>query len=271
MFKHLRAEIDSVKARDPAARSRLEVLMLYPGLHAVLLYRVAHWLWQRQMRFLGRAVSQTARWLTGIEIHPGATIGKRFFIDHGMGVVIGETAEIGDDVMLYQGVTLGGTALTAIKRHPTVEDGVIVGAGAKVLGAIVLGKGSRVGANAVVVKDVPAGATVVGVPGHLTKSVGLEAQPMPITTAKNTPVAPVIDIAFMPYGTPCSDENADPIDRELCAMKNEIETLRRQLAGMEVRVVEAESARRGPVLTGTESAVVLPLNDEHRKLGGQRG
>jgi serine O-acetyltransferase len=279
MFKHLRAEIDSVKARDPAARSSLEVLMLYPGLHAVLFYRVAHWLWQRRLWLLGRAVSQTARWLTGIEIHPGATIGRRFFIDHGMGVVIGETAEIGDDVMLYQGVTLGGTALTAIKRHPTVEDGVIVGAGAKVLGAIVLGKGSRVGANAVVVKDVPAGATVVGVPGHLTGTAGREAQARSaissLAMASLVDGAPltvdVPDPAFVPYGTPCSDENADPVDRALCMMKGEIETLRRQLAGMETRVVEAESARKVFATAVTDSAVVVPLTEEHRKVGGHRG
>ncbi len=264
MFKHLREEIDSVKARDPAARSSLEVLLLYPGLHAVLFYRVAHWLWVRKFLFLGRAISQTARWLTGIEIHPGATIGKRFFIDHGMGVVIGETAEIGDDVMLYQAVTLGGTALTAIKRHPTVEDGVIVGAGAKVLGAITLGKGSRVGANAVVVKDVPAGATVVGVPGHLT---GQTAH----TTALQAQITGNVPSDFVPYGTPCSDENADPVDRALCQMKNEIETLRRQLGSMENRVLEAETARRMPVLAADESGKVVPLSDDHRKVSGQRG
>ena len=167
VFKRLREEIDGTMRRDPAARSRLEVALLYPSVHAVLLHRVANALWRRNWKFLGRAVSQFARAITGIEIHPGATIGQRFFIDHGMGVVIGETAEIGDDVMLYHGVTLGGTSLKQGKRHPTLEDGVIVGAGAKILGAITVFDNARVGANSVVVKDVPEGRTIVGIPGRL--------------------------------------------------------------------------------------------------------
>ncbi|MCE5393593.1 MAG: serine O-acetyltransferase [Acidithiobacillus sp.] len=162
-----RSYLDSIAARDPAARNRLEILLTYPGVHAVLAYRLAHWLWQHHFRLLARLLSSIARWATGIEIHPGASIGKNFFIDHGMGVVIGETAEIGHDCTLYHGVTLGGTSWKPGKRHPTLEDNVIVGAGAKVLGPIRVGAGARIGSNAVVVKDVPAGATVVGIPGRV--------------------------------------------------------------------------------------------------------
>jgi serine O-acetyltransferase len=167
MFKIIREDIDSVFERDPAARNWLEVLLAYPGLHAIWGHRIAHWLWIHNFRFLGRLLSQLMRSLTGIEIHPGATIGARFFIDHGMGIVIGETAEVGVDVTLYHGVTLGGTSLNKGKRHPTIGDRVVVGAGAKILGAIVVGDDSRVGANAVVVKDVPSNSVVVGVPGQV--------------------------------------------------------------------------------------------------------
>ena len=156
-------------SRDPAARNRWEVFMLYSGLHAILLHRVAHWLWTNRLKFLARTISQCSRFFTGIEIHPGAQIGTGFFIDHGMGVVIGETAEVGDNVTLYHGVTLGGVSLEKGKRHPTLRDNVVVGAGAKVLGAIEIGKGSRIGANAVVVKPVPPHSIVVGVPGHVIK------------------------------------------------------------------------------------------------------
>jgi serine O-acetyltransferase len=162
----LRRDIQSVFERDPAARSLPEVVLLYPGLHAVWAHRLAHWLWTHNFKLLGRWASQLARGLTGIEIHPGATIGPGFFIDHGMGVVIGETAEIGADVTLYHGVTLGGTSLNKGKRHPTLGDRVVVGAGAKVLGAITIGEDTRIGANAVVVKSAPANSVVVGVPGQ---------------------------------------------------------------------------------------------------------
>ncbi len=165
-FSELQRDLRSVLARDPAARSALEVLLLYPGLHAVWGYRLAHWLWRHRLKLPGRWVSQVTRNLTGIEIHPGAVIGRGFFIDHGMGVVIGETAEIGEDVTLYHGVTLGGTSLNKGKRHPTLGDRVVIGAGAKVLGAITIGEDTRVGANAVVVKSVPANSVVVGVPGQ---------------------------------------------------------------------------------------------------------
>jgi len=163
----LREDIQTVFARDPAARSLLEVLFCYPGLHALWMHRIAHWLWKHKLRFLGRLVSHISRFLTGIEIHPGAVIGRRFFIDHGAGVVIGETAEIGDDVTLYQGVVLGGTTLERKKRHPTIGNQVIIGAAAVVLGPIEVGDGALIGANSVVIKPVPPGATVVGIPGRI--------------------------------------------------------------------------------------------------------
>lgn len=169
MLKTIQHDIQVVFERDPAARSVVEILLCYPGLHALWGYRLAHGLWTRQARLLARWVSQVTRWLTGIEIHPGAQIGPGFFIDHGMGVVIGETTEIGQDVTLYHGVTLGGTSLEKAKRHPTLEDRVVVGAGAKILGPITIGTGSRIGANAVVVKPVPPDAVVVGVPGQIIK------------------------------------------------------------------------------------------------------
>ncbi len=169
MFKTIREDIHSVFERDPAARSTMEILLCYPGLHAVWGHRISHWLWTHNLRLLARWVSQITRSLTGIEIHPGATIGPNLFIDHGMGVVIGETAEIGFCVTLYHGVTLGGTSLSKGKRHPTLEDNVVVGAGAKILGNIIIGANSRIGANAVVVKSVPADSVVVGVPGQIVR------------------------------------------------------------------------------------------------------
>ncbi len=167
MFDHLREDISVVFERDPAARSTWEVLTTYPGLHALLVHRLSRRLWHLNLKWLARFVAHLGRWLTGIEIHPAALIGRRVFIDHGMGVVIGETAEIGDDSTLYHGVTLGGTSWNAGKRHPTLGKGVVVGAGAKILGPIFIGDGAKVGSNAVVVKDVPAGATAVGIPARI--------------------------------------------------------------------------------------------------------
>jgi len=191
MFNRMREDIISVFERDPAARSVLEVLCCYPGLHAVWMHRVSHWFWVRGFCFMGRLISHFARFLTGIEIHPGATIGRKFFIDHGMGVVIGETAEIGDNVTLYHGVTLGGVSLERTKRHPTVEDNVVIGSGAKVLGPFTVGKGSRIGSNSVVIKEVPPNSTVVGVPGRMvmaaekpTEKVDLEHGRLPDPEAK---------------------------------------------------------------------------------------
>ena len=166
-LRSIREEIASILERDPAARSRLEVVLCYSGLHAVCAYRFTHWLWNHQFRLLARWLSQVARFLTGIEIHPAAQIGSRLFIDHGMGVVIGETSIIGDDVTLYQGATLGGTGKEKLKRHPTIGNGVVIGAGAKILGNIRVGNDSRIGAGSVVLRDVPDGSTVVGVPGHI--------------------------------------------------------------------------------------------------------
>ena len=169
MFNTIRRDIHSVLERDPAARNQFEVLLCYPGLHALWGHRLAHGLWTRNLKTTARALSQFTRWLTGIEIHPGAVIGPGFFIDHGMGVVIGETAEVGANVTLYHGVTLGGTSWHKGKRHPTLGENVVVGAGAKVLGAITIGANSRIGANAVVVKDVPSDSVVVGVPGQIVR------------------------------------------------------------------------------------------------------
>lgn len=170
MFARLREDIACVFGRDPAARTTWEVLTCYPGFHALTLHRFAHWLWGHRLRWLARLASHFTRWITGIEIHPGAQIGRRVFIDHGMGVVIGETAVIGDECTLYHGVTLGGTSWNKGKRHPTLARGVVIGAGAKVLGPITIGEGAKVGSNAVVVRDVPAGATAVGIPARIIDS-----------------------------------------------------------------------------------------------------
>ena len=169
MFKTLKEDIQTVFAKDPAARSMLEVIFCYPGLHALWFHRLAHFLWCHKLRFLARFVSHIGRFLTGIEIHPGAKIGRRFFIDHGAGVVIGETAEVGDDVLMYQGVVLGGTTLDKGKRHPTIGNDVVMGTGAVALGAITIGDGARIGSGSVVVKSVPPGATVVGIPGRIVE------------------------------------------------------------------------------------------------------
>jgi serine O-acetyltransferase len=175
MLTRLREDIGVVFERDPAARNAWEVLTCYPGLHALALHRMAHRLWNNGFKWLARFVSHLARWLTGIEIHPGARIGRRFFIDHGMGVVIGETSEIGDDCTLYHGVTLGGTTWNKGKRHPTLGDNVVVGAGAKILGPLQVGNGAKVGSNAVVVKDVPPGATAVGIPARILDDAGTDS------------------------------------------------------------------------------------------------
>ena len=209
VFQRLKDDINGIIAQDPAARSRLEVLLCYPGLHALLLHRVAHGLWRRRWLLPARMVSQFTRWLTGIEIHPGARIGRRVFFDHGMGVVVGETAEIGDDVLIYHGVTLGGTSLVRGKRHPTVGSRVIIGAGAKVLGAITVGDGARIGANAVVVADVAPGTTVLGIPARV---VGESAE-LP---------------RFLAYGTPCG-EVPDPVQRAIADLNERIAELTRRI------------------------------------------
>ena len=195
MFDNLRAEIKAIKDKDPAARSTLEIFLCYPGCWALLMHRVSHWLWIHSFKLLARMNSNLARFLTGIEIHPGATFGKRVFIDHGMGVVVGETAIVGDDVLLYQGVILGGTSTEKTKRHPTVERGVIVGAGAKVMGNITIGEYSKIGTGAVVLKDVPSQSTCVGVPGRIVKRRGVRHEEVDLDHGKlPDPVADAIRV-----------------------------------------------------------------------------
>lgn len=213
MFKGLREDLNSIYARDPAARNGFELLTLYPGVHALLLHRLSHRLWRWRWRWFARLVSNLGRFLTGIEIHPGARIGRRFFIDHGMGVVIGETAEIGDDCTLYHGVTLGGTSWQKGKRHPTLEDDVVVGAGAKILGPITIGSGARIGSNAVVVKDVPRQATVVGVPGRVVA-------PRQEKTRREQLAA---KMGFDAYGT--TKEMPDPVATTINKLLDHIHTL----------------------------------------------
>jgi len=211
MFESFKEEMAVVFDRDPAARTRWEVITCYPGFHALLFHRLAHRIWMLDMKWLGRFLSHVSRWLTGIEIHPGAKIGRRFFIDHGMGVVIGETAEIGDDCTLYHGVTLGGTSWNKGKRHPTLSNGVVVGAGAKILGPITVGERVRVGANSVVVKNVPADRTVVGVPGRIvdTRAGG----PRPDKAIS-------LDHNLLP----------DPVARSIACLVDRIESLEKELA-----------------------------------------
>jgi len=215
MFHSLKAALASIQARDPASRSWIEVLLLYPGVHAVIWHRVAHALWRHGLKLLARMVSQFSRFLTGIEIHPAAKIGSRLFIDHGMGVVIGETAEIGDDVTLYHGVTLGGVSPDdgqTGKRHPTLEDGVVVGSGAQILGPITLGQKSRIGSNAVVTKSVAACATMVGNPAHIVA------------------IGPRDEDKFVPYGH--SKDTADPRDKAIQSLMAEIATLNRRITAL---------------------------------------
>jgi serine O-acetyltransferase len=224
MFKTIQDQIKGIMRRDPAARSPFEVVLCYPGFHAIMAHRAAHWLWRRDWRILARTISQASRFATGIEIHPGAIIGKRFFVDHGMGVVIGETAVIGDDVTLYHDVTLGGVAPSVDsdsqrnqKRHPTLDDGVIVGSGAQILGPITVGKNARVGANAVATKDIPSGVTVVGIPAR--------ALVRPPQSDADT---------FAPYGIPLGDL-PDPVARALDGLMDQVTTLKARIDELERR------------------------------------
>jgi len=207
VFTRLKQDIQCVFERDPAARTTFEVLTTYPGVHAVVLHRFSHWLWLHNLRWLGRMVSSFSRLMTGIEIHPGAKIGKRFFIDHGMGVVIGETAEVHEDVTLYHGVTLGGTSWNKGKRHPTLLKGVVVGAGAKILGPVTIGESARVGSNAVITTDVPAHSTAVGVPGRIIVAEDIAAQRRHAIAQK---------MGFDAYGL--TENMSDPIAKSLNAI-----------------------------------------------------
>lgn len=247
VFKTLVAEIDSMMARDPAARSRFDIVVSYPSFHAVMVYRLTNWLWRHNRRHLARWLSQLGRWLTGIEIHPGATIGRGLFIDHGMGVVIGEMSEIGEDVTLYQGVTLGGIAPSVDsesqkgqKRHPTLEDGVIVGSGAQILGPVVVGKGARVGANAVVVRDVPAGCTVIGIPAKI------------VVPAKRKK-----DRTFQAYGMPDGDL-PDPVVRALDGLRGQVETLMERVDDLERQLEEARPEEAAETPPGPKRAAGGP-------------
>jgi serine O-acetyltransferase len=224
MFKTLSDDMQAVLERDPAARSKLEVLLCYPGLHAVLIHRVAHALWRQGWLLSARLLSQFARWMTGIEIHPGAQLGRRLLIDHGMGVVIGETAVVGDNVTLYQNVTLGGVSLNPGKRHPTLEDDVVIGAGAAVLGPFTVGRGARIGSNAVVLREVPAGATMVGVPA---RQVG----PQPAATER----------CFPAYGVE-PGVTIDPVSRAIDRLTQEYEELSLRVAQLERPAEQAPKA-----------------------------
>jgi serine O-acetyltransferase len=210
MFRTLKSDIQTVFQKDPAARSVLEVIFCYPGLHAIWLHRIAHFLWRHRLLFLARLLSHISRFFTGIEIHPGAKIGQRFFIDHGMGVVIGETAEIGDDVLMYQGVVLGGTTLEKKKRHPTIGNNVIIGTGATILGAITIGDNSKIGSGSVVIKSVPPNSTVVGIPGRV---VGVHEK------------KPTVDLEH--------GKLPDPLSKVLNSLVREIEDLKERIAELE--------------------------------------
>ena len=255
MFERLREDIQSVFHRDPAARNAFEVLTCYPGMHAIWIHRLAGLLWRSGWKWLARLVSNFGRWLTGIEIHPGAKVGRRFFIDHGMGIVIGETAEIGDDVTLYQGVTLGGTSWNKGKRHPTLEDGVVVGAGAKVLGPFTVGAGAKVGSNAVVTKAVPAGATVVGIPGRIIIKSDAEQD------AKRKAMAE--KLGFDAYGV--SEDMTDPVARAIGQLLDHLQAVDGRLEGMCGALTELGSsycAKDLPVLRDEDFAEVKGREDQ---------
>ena len=226
MFKKLRGDIGCILERDPAARTTWEVLTCYPGLHAIYIHKLARWFWLHHLRWLGRFTSHIGRWLTGIEIHPGAKVGSCVFIDHGMGVVIGETAEVGDGCTIYQGVTLGGTSLyRGTKRHPTLGDGVVVGAGAKILGGFMVGDGARIGSNAVVVKEVPPGATVVGVPGRIVEAEAAEKAER-----------------FAAYAV--VQEQDDPYAKAIQQLVEHSQELERALAALQEKLARLEKAER---------------------------
>ena len=254
MFARLREDVHTVFHKDPAARSLLEVLT-YPGLHALWLHRFAHVLWQRRLKLGARFISQLARFMTGIEIHPGATIGRRFFIDHGMGIVIGETAIIGDDVLLYHQVTLGGTSLDKVKRHPTLGNGVLVGMGAKILGPITIGDHCKIGANAVVNKDIPANCTVVGIPGRIVRREGIRAGEdyamLGLTNTSDTDSG-VMD-NFINRVDP-QDETIREMRQRLELLEQHSEKLEELIARLEAHEVHHHAGEHAPVRVGHSSS-----------------
>lgn len=247
MFKRLREEINCVFQRDPAARNTFEVLTNYPGLHAIVCHRLNHRLWKARWFWLARTLSTLVRWWTGIEIHPGAQIGRRFFIDHGMGVVIGETAIVGDDCTLYHGVTLGGTTWQKGKRHPTLGNDVIIGAGAKVLGPINIGEGVRVGSNAVVVKSVPPGATVVGIPGKIVRIDKDYAEHHKEALEKKI---------FDAYGMPQDSPELDPVQYAINYMLDDISTIDKKIQRI-CEVLKQISAEKN-LLNDLDSCEIRP-------------
>ena len=257
-MKQLREDIASVFERDPAARNTFEVITTYPGLHAVLHYRIANWLWRKGFKWLARLLSTFSRWMTGIEIHPGATIGRRFFIDHGMGVVIGETAEIGDDCTLYHGVTLGGTTWNKGKRHPTLKNGVVVGAGAKVLGPIMVGENARIGSNAVVTKEVPDGATVVGIPGRIVRKSSAEADEHRRKIAEK--------MGFDAYGI--ADDMPDPIARSIHSLMDHMHAVDAKIDNMCRALAEMGNTSCSEALPQLEAETFVSLNDAYDELKG---
>lgn len=254
MLKQLKEDIKAVFARDPAARNTLEVLSTYPGIHAIMMHRVAHELWQKDCKGAARLLSSFSRFATGIEIHPGAKIGKRFFIDHGMGVVIGETAEIGDDVTLYHGVTLGGTTWKTGKRHPTLEDGVVVGAGAKILGPFTVGKGAKVGSNAVVTKAVPAGVTAVGNPARYIYKDADKTKDKDEERRRDYAQS----IGFAPYAT--TADQSDPILEGMRVLLDRIQHNETRMNNLCQRLSELDPSFK------KESQDEQPFSDEELKI-----
>jgi serine O-acetyltransferase len=247
MFNHIKEDISIVFDRDPAARTHLEVLTTYPGVHALIMHRFSHWLWNARLYWLGRVFSHIGRGLTGIEIHPGATIGRRVFIDHGMGVVIGETAIIGDDCTLYHGVTLGGTSWNKGKRHPTLEQGVVIGAGAKVLGPITIGKNAKIGSNAVVVKDVPENATAVGIPARILEE---EKQKQRDETAEK--------IGFSAYAVG-NDEN-DPVTKAIHRLLDHAQNQDIELKDLKEKLAQLTDAKAD---TEVADAFIVKKDSKH--------
>jgi serine O-acetyltransferase len=262
MLDRIREDVRCVFERDPAARNAFEVLTLYPGIHAILLHRLSHRLWHLRLRWIARLISNLARWLTGIEIHPGACIGRRFFIDHGMGVVIGETAVIGDDCTLYHGVTLGGTSWEKGKRHPTLGNDVVVGAGAKVLGPIAVGDGARIGSNAVVVKPVPSNSTVIGVPGRLVSR--------PTTDQMQRREAIARKMGFDAYGA--TRDAPDPVAHAINCMLDHIHAMDRKMQSMCAALDGLGGSVSNEALPDLEPCEIVSLaEDVVREIGSTDG